>query len=493
MKTSNSELQVNNLDSKPSRKAAKGTLQIMVAHAFQLFCGYIVIVILARGLGPEKYGVYGIIMSVLLWVEFSSRLGIPQTMGKLIPENDRDAPMLEKTAIGLTLGISLFAFLLMVLTAPVLARIFNMPEKVNLFRLAALDIPFYAMFCVCIEILGGHRLFRASSLRTIIYAGTKALGILILLLLGLSLVGALIVNAIASIVALLCMVTKISFRNLYPVSVYMRPIMRLAFPMGLYAIGWQVILNLDLWSLKILGKNLEEASVGLYVAATNVAKVPGIAAFVMTAVLIPSISRALVKKDFSLTKHYVQEAIRFLTVTLLPVCTLIAFTADDIMSLLYSETYRTGGVYLGILVFGFGFMLTFLSTFSAILIAKGEPFLPAFISLALIPFGILLNVILVPKYGAIGAAKAELLTVTIGTLFAGFLIYRRFKSLINFNSLIKILLATSFVAFGATIVPSEGLLVIPKCFFLLVIYVIILMALGEIKRKDLQPFALWQK
>ena len=292
----NSEIRPHNLKGKTgkcpvdtSRKTAKATLQLTFGHLFQMICGYIVIIILARELGPEQYGVYGIIISVLLWVEFSSRLGIPQTMAKLIPENEKDARQFEQTAIGLSSGISLIAFILFIIAAPILADLFKMPDSAHLFRIAAIDIPFYTLFCVLSEIFGGHRLFNISSLRLVIYAAAKVLGILILTFLGFSVAGALIVHAIASVVALLFMIRFISFRSFWPVSGYTKPIVKLAFPMGLYTIGWYAIIHLDLWCLKISGKDLEEATVGMYIAATNIAKTPCVASFVMTTVLVPTI------------------------------------------------------------------------------------------------------------------------------------------------------------------------------------------------------------
>ena len=78
---------------------ASGTIKLMAAHACLTLSGYVTVVVLARGLGPEAYGVYAIVISVLLGVELVGRLGIPQAMSKLIAESDepdpRLAPLLE--------------------------------------------------------------------------------------------------------------------------------------------------------------------------------------------------------------------------------------------------------------------------------------------------------------------------------------------------------------------------------------------------------------
>ncbi|UCF94168.1 MAG: oligosaccharide flippase family protein, partial [Desulfobacterales bacterium] len=463
-----------------------------ISQIFKLACGYFIIITLARGLGPEDYGTYGLIMSVLLWVEFSSRLGIPQTMAKLIPENERDSAKFEQTAIGLTLIISSLVFVLFFLAAPLLSDFFKMRDTTNLFRLAAIDIPLYTMYSVGSEILGGHRRFGINSLRVTIYAGTKALGILVLALGRLTVAGALVVHGASSAVALLFTLGQVSFRNIRPLAGYIRPIVTLALPMGLYTVGWLAIMHLDLWCLKIFGKAVPNEVYGFYVAATNIAKVPGVAAFSMTAVLIPSISKALGGNDYMRAKGYISGAFRFLAVLLLPSCTLIAVTAGDLMALLFSENYRSGGLYLSILVFGTGCALNFLATFCAILIGKGEAAIAAFITLAGVLVGILLNFLLVPKYAAAGAALAQLATISMGAVLAGNLVYKRFGCFMSFGTVVKVIVGTIAVMFGARVVPAEGYWILPKIIILLLCYGIVLVILGEIKRQDLQAFIIWR-
>ena len=238
-----------------NKSLAKSSFQVSIAQIVQYLCGYLIIVTLARGLGPVDYGTYGLVMSILLWFEFTSRLGIPQTMAKLIPENETDAGLYERTALGLTSVLSLFIFLLMIITAPYIAEFFNMPGKAYLFRLAAVDIPFYTIFCVNLEILGGRRFFGAASLKIIIYSATKAFGILSLFLIGFSVENALIINFIASIFGLVFIGSNISLKKFSPVRSYIEPIIKLALPMGAYSVGWFMISNIDLWCLKIISTN----------------------------------------------------------------------------------------------------------------------------------------------------------------------------------------------------------------------------------------------
>jgi stage V sporulation protein B len=476
----------------PGRIAARGTLQSMAAEACMMACGYLTVILLARGLGPHAYGIYGIIMSVLVGVELIGRLGIPQALAKLIPEQDGHATNLEQTGIALSLGVSIGIFAAFWLSAPAIAALLQIPDGVALLRLAAIDIPFYGMYFVYDEILGGRRQFGAAALGSIIYGVGKAVGITLLYWWELSIAGALIVNILASIAGFLFLARYISLRSLFPNRAYVAMILRLAMPMALFSVGMQVLLSLDLWSLRVLGQTLADETLGWYVAAVNVAKLPTVASYVMMGVLIPVMSRALSQGDRALAQRYVQGAVRFLWVVLLPVCVVCALTADSLMALLYSSRYIEGARYLRILVFGFGLSYTFLITFGAMLIASGLPLLAAGIVLMLIPLEMLFQSLAIPTYGGVGAAAAAALAMTLGAVTAGFLVYRKMGALVVPPVLARAAFATACIAGIGTQVELTGAILIVGGIGLLGLYLIILALLGELTWEDLQPFMLWR-
>ena len=142
-----------------SRQAARGTLFLGVAHASLTAAGYVVAVLLARGLGPVDYGVYGIVYSILMTIEVIARIGIPQAVSRLIAEAGDRAPRMAATGVTLTFGVYLVVFAIFWIAAPALADIFNVPNGAWLFRIAAIDIPFYGGYIIAAHILNGRRTF----------------------------------------------------------------------------------------------------------------------------------------------------------------------------------------------------------------------------------------------------------------------------------------------------------------------------------------------
>lgn len=463
----------------------------MVGRMSFLVAGYLVSIILARGLGPVEYGIYGIILSVLIWIEQVGRFGAQEAVTKLISEDDLRAPLVENAAQTFLLIVFLLLFVLSWLAAPIFSRLFQIPEGTSLFRLAILDIPVSGIYFAYQGILTGRRNFSAISAGLAVYGLTKLVGILIAVLLGLSIFWALIVNILGTVGALLVLATQVSPKSFRPSFVHMRPILHLAFPVGLLLLASQVLSNLDLWSLKIIGSEKEE-TIGNYVAALNIARVPALAFSVVNGVVLPSIAMALAQQDIAMTRRYVHGAGRFLWVTLLPSCVLIALTAEDLMVLLYSSRYSDGASFLFPQVFAFA-LFGVAVVFREMLIARGNSYLIAGTALLHIPVALFLNFTLIPYFGAMGASTALAITAFLITAITGFLVFRQFGSLIEPSTFVKVILATALMALVCTQMPVTGLWLPLKYLFLLGLYGLALVFLGELTWYDLQPFALWRR
>lgn len=474
----------------PSRHAARGTVQLMIGRMILFAAGYLVTIILARGLGPIEYGIYGIILSLLVWIEQIGDLGLPEAAAKIIPEDKDRAPIIENTAQTLLLIVFLLLFVFSWLIAPALAGFFQVPDGTNLFRLAIIDIPFTGVYFAYQGILSGRRNFRAISWGVAVYGLTKLVGISIALLLGLSVFAALTVNILGTVGALVFLAAQGSPKIFCLSFVHSGIILRLAFPIGLFLLASQLLANLDLWSLKIIGTEKAEI-IGMYVAALNVARVPALAFSSINGVILPSLSMALAQQDKAMTRRYVQGAGRFLCVTLLPACVLVALTADDLMILLFSNRYSEGASFLALQVFAFA-LFRIAHAFSEMLIARGSPYLAAGAAFLHIPLALFLNFILIPHFGAMGASAALLLTASLLASVTGFLVLQRFGFLIERSTFFNVILATTLMGLVSSQIAASGAWLLLKYSILLSLYGLCLAVLGELKRDDLKLLALWR-
>lgn len=469
----------------------RGTIQLIAGQGCFMLSGYLISVILARGLGPVEYGVYGVTLSVLGWIEMVASAGIPGATAKLISQHESKAPQVEETAIVLLLMVSLMLFLSCWFFAPAFARLFDIPTGRQLFRLAILDIPISGMYLAYQGILYGHQRFGTLSRGLIVYSLTKLVGTLILYILGLSVSGALVVNVLATTGVMVYLALKFPLAGFQPSYALLGPMLHIALPMGLYLIALQVLLNLDLWSLKSLWLGGGEV-IGLYVAALNVAKLPVVVPSVLSGVLFASLSWALARRDEAMARRYIHGAARFALVILLPSCTLLALHAEAAMMFLYSDVYAAAGLYLSLQLIAFG-LLVFLDIFLHALMAAGKHYQSAGILLALIPVASLFNLVFIPQFGAIGAATSLVLTIFLGTTIATICTYQRFGSLIPLSTLVRVSMATGFIVLISSKISIEGPWLILKLIVLIGVYTLLLIILKELSRQDLKALALWQK
>jgi O-antigen/teichoic acid export membrane protein len=464
--------------------AARGTLLLMFGRVSFFALGYLVSVIIARGLGPAEYGIYGVILSVLVWLEQIGRFGIPEAIMKLVPEDETRGPLLENTALTLLTTLFFGLFAVAWLSAPTLAAFLQIPDATHLVRVAILDIPVSGTYFACQGILAGRRNFRAVSGFLVVYALTKLVAILIAWLVGLSILSALIVNLTGTVGALVYSGVRVGARTFQPSFAVAKIVLALALPIGCYLLILQLLFNIDLWALQVIGTERSEV-IGAYVAALNIARLPALAFAVVNVVILPSLSMALGKHDMAMAQRYVQSGTRFLWITLLPSCTVLALTAGPLMVLLYSQQYALGAVFLKMQVFAFG-LFGVAQVFSEMLIAGGNPYLVAGVLLGHIPAAVLLNWALISYSGATGASAALLITACGSAAFMGFLVFKRFGLLLRGSTVVKVLLATAAMALLTMQLTIDGVWLIPLYVVLLALYGVLLVVLREVTWHEVQ-------
>jgi O-antigen/teichoic acid export membrane protein len=454
---------------------ARGVVQAVVGRGLNFVFAYLATVLLARRLGPAAYGVYGVVISVLIWIEQTARFTVPPAAAKLIPEDRIRSPLVQQTA--LFLGSILFASLFVVLWTAA--------------GTAALDLPLFGLYAIYRGVLQGRHDFLSLAIADALYAAAKLAAVILLLGLWLSVASALVANVLASLAALVFVMSRGSIPLRRPSSAVVSPLIRLALPLGLYMLALQTITHLDLWALTALDAGRDAGTLGLYVAARNVAIVPGVVLMVVSDVLLPSLSRAIAADDARVAPTYIRAAVRFLAILVVPIVLVLAVGADDIMGLLYSGEFRTGGGYLRALLV-YAALLPFMDLFASVLSARGEPYRGGTTLAVVIPAAVALNLLLIPRYGPMGAAYASGLAGLAGTAALGVQVFRRCGAFVAGRTFLNIVLAS-----GAAVMIARQLAVrawhpFVVCGAGLTVYAAVLLVLRELRQEDVEPLAFWK-
>jgi len=472
------------------KEIIKGTTYLLIAQLAFIISGYLIHFGLGRLLGPELYGIYGVALSLITISTIITNSGIPLALSKYVSENESLAKIVKKTALKLQLILSFSLFLVFFLLADFIALLLNDLKLISYIRLIAFVIPCYAFYSLFSNYLNGLREFKKQSKTIIFYSLSKLIAIFTLVFLGFAVFGAIAGFMIAPFLAMVLgiyyssKIKTMSRETFFPT----RKIICFAAPMIVFSLSTTLIQNIDILAVKIFSPlELANKLTGFYNAASTISKIPYFLIPALTMALFPTISRLTSLKNHKLTRRYVQQALRYSLMFLLPFSFLVASTSPELMTLIYSKSYIDGSLPLPILTFGIMFLTLFVVT-ATIISGSGKPKIPMLILFFVVIIDYLLNFLLVPRYSLVGAAIATTFASALALIISSLYIVKNFKVLVSFSSFMRITLASLIIFLISMLTPVHGLLLLVKYAFLGFIYFVCLIVLKEIKKGDLRIF-----
>lgn len=129
-------------------------------------------IFIARFLGKDIYGEYGMVKTTMFHIAAFSSFGLSYTSTKIIAEyKNKDSSYLRSivvTAINITFVFSLMLSILMFFCANVLADIVHAPQLKLAFRFLSIIIVFRALSSVCAGLLAGFKYFKDLGINNVI-------------------------------------------------------------------------------------------------------------------------------------------------------------------------------------------------------------------------------------------------------------------------------------------------------------------------------------
>lgn len=456
----------------------RGPFLVTAGQLALAVAGFLAALLLARELGPVAYGVWGIVYAVLTGVEQIGRLGIPQATSRLVAEVDGRDRVLERRATTLTALLFFALWLAMWLAAPWLARLFAIPDGTSLLRIASLDLVPFGLFAVTIAILNGRRDFVVEGLSTIVYAGTRIVGLLAVAPFGLTIEAALVITVLSSCAGCLATLARLGPRVLEPRFDGFHPIVAVAAPVAVAWAAAGLLSNLDLWVLNAFGTAVAGEVKGWYTAALNLARLPNLLAFVATSILVPTIARAFGAGDRPAALAGLRDGTTSMLVLLVPLVVVGPIEARGLLELVFSPAYAEGAPLLGLLLVAHGALYTSFVTLGSVLLAAGRERVSALLA----PGAALLALLLLPLgtvlAGAIGTALGALVTSLLACTVSTWTVWRLVGPFLDLKSLGRIALASGVVALLLWALPTRGLWLLGELALGGLVYSALLMATG---------------
>ena len=425
-----------------------GTIYLMFAQTAFVASGYAIHIGLARLLGPSDYGIYAVVISLMTMVNLILTTGIPQAVSKYVAHDDGSAEEIRKTALKMQLVFSLAIFSVYFLLAEQIALLLNDVSLTPYLRASAFIVPGYAVYSILVGYLNGMREYKKQAITAVSYSIFKAVFILAMVLAGYAVMGAVVGFVFAPIAGLAVAVYFTRRRKVgkqSPIltnskvppirgiiedtlnrtpSITVKQILDFAVPIALFSVATNLIMSIDLFFVKAYLTNYDT---GIYSAASMIARVPFFLIGGLYGALFPAISNSTANNNIEKTRKYISDSLKYSLMAMVPAVLIISYSSDELLTLAYSGEYAGGGGVLSILVVGLGFYSLFF-LFTTILNGSGRPRDSLILGVVVLGLDVVLNFILVPEYGMIGAAGATAGACLVGFVVAGGWVYGRFDT-----------------------------------------------------------------
>lgn len=159
----------------------------------------------------------------------------------------------------------------------------------------------------------------------------------------------------------------------------------------------------------MLGLLTTQEQVGLYRVALQVSDGVGVALFALSAAIAPQLARLHAQGDWRHIQRVLVYSHRGGVLLVLPLALGVALFSGPLLTLVFGEVYRPASSALEILALG---KVAYASVgFSGLALSMlGRPGTAAIITLATVGMNVVLNLVLIPRYGIEGAALATVVS-----------------------------------------------------------------------------------
>jgi len=417
----------------------KGSGISFVFKILGIVCGYIFTFLVTRTLGAKAWGIFTLSFTVLQIISVVGRLGLDTALLRFVAENlaQKKWELIRKIyfkALKLVIPFSLTLSLILYLLSPFIAKyVFHKEYLTNSFRIASIGIaPFVLLFLHRECIRGLKKIREYALLNSLILPLLASLVLLPLSFLfekkyHIPIVAYIISILIASAFSFSLWMRNINFQHLPQLSsksteISYKYLLSVSIPMLLSS---SMFLVMQWTDTIMLGMFSTEKNVGVYNVALKLASLTSLPLIAINTIAAPKFAEFWGKKDFQGLKRVVQQSTKLIFWSSFPILLSFLLFPSQILNIFGSE-FKAGATALTILTFG-QFVNAISGSVGYILQMTGNQKIFQNIILVATTINIVLNVILIPKFGIRGAAFASMVSCIYWNIAGSFYIMRKYQ------------------------------------------------------------------
>lgn len=390
----------------------------VIAKIVFVLVSYIMHMYLGKTLTPADYGLVGVIITVITFNYNFLTNGARQAASKTLAIQRYNEKDIVKKSIIVQSTIALFLTLINYFGADFIASALLAPELAPYIRLTAFVIPFTAGYFLFVGVLNGLHLFvieativgiypilRLSIIPYIEYVFPDSASATIMAFM-----------TAAAISLILCLLYM--FRVLPKLDASRPKISNASYASNVvgflgFFLGTTAVLNVDMLMVNAFVPNGD--AVGYYTGATNFAKASYYLLTAVYLVALPTISKKYNDGDIQGSCNTIKRFLELITLGILPVVSIVAPTAGNLMSAFYKPEYRVADLTTAILMLS-QFLIGLFVVINVILCSAIKPRFSTVLAWIIFAAEVLFGYLLIPVFSITGSALASLLCAVIGII-----------------------------------------------------------------------------
>jgi len=415
-------------------KKLDDSLKLLAKTSFVVFIGlmlskllmYAYKIIIARSFGPEIYGIFTLAIMVVGWFTSFATLGLTQGILRFIPlyrgksEFNKIKYITHFSLLVISIT-SIIAGVILFFSAELIAiNFFNNESLILFLKYFSILVPAYTLSTFLVFVIRAFEKISLFSFLTNIFQNVVKLGALILFIfLGLK-VHAVIFSYMLGIFALLLvaqLVCKYKISKTFLLS-FLSEDKKIKIRKELFVYSWPLmfltfIFSIFLWiDSFVIGYFLGASAVGIYNAAVPIAFLLHLAPEIFMQLFFPLITKEYSKKNYDLIKNLSKQVGKWIFTLNLPFLLLFLTFPGAIISIIFGNQYIGAENVLRFLSIGIFFTGIFRIS-NDLISMKGKSKLILINIVVASVVNIILNIIMVPKYGINGAAFSTMFSYLI--------------------------------------------------------------------------------
>jgi O-antigen/teichoic acid export membrane protein len=489
-------------------ESAKGGFSLMVGTALSTFLGAAIVIVMARLLGPDGYGLYTLAFVAPTLFASLADLGLSQSTTRFTASLRSEgryskAASVIRSSVIFVLLASFVAFLAAYLLAGEIAAALLRPEISFLVIIGSIIIIFQAVFNVTYYALAGSDRMGRSAQMLVLRDATRLVFTPLLIIIGFGVVGAIIGQVIGFAVGcglgLTVLVVKrsSSWKDTRPEREQggfgrdISAMMHYGMPLYGTSLLVQVISQYQTVILALFTSNAE---IGSFKAAVNFASLIGIFATPVATALFPAFSKLDLRTRKNDLQTMFDHAVKYTALLIVPVAVGVAVLSRDLVRAVYGVAYTSASTYLALYVVTFLLAAIGYQTNSAFLngVDKTRDTLKIGLVqvIVFLPAAPLLEMALDVR----GLILAIILSALAGTGFGLRIVIRKYDMRISWGASLRIVVAALIAA--VPVLPIVLLTPLPSyadallgALVYLVTYLTLIPLLGAVTGDDLRVLA----